>query len=194
VVLQGVTDSLPAILAVEAESRTLDARVRFGVIPPSTLSTMRAGEIALSDPVLLERGSEAPGTLASDTVLNAMLPASALAPEERNVRVFWESYGIKPGDTVTIAVRVTGDRTVGRLRRIGIALNLTADPNNSVGVQWTEPDARRATRTLSGPVPVQMRLMSLNLSQLAPGPYVIEIRMQKGSVIARSQRRFSLMP
>ena len=185
---------LPAILAVEAASRTLDARVRFGVIPPPPLSTMRAGEIALSDPVLLERGSDAPGLLATDSIFDAMIPSSALASDERNVRVFWESYGINPGDTVTISVRVTGDRTVGRLRRIGIALNLTSDPNNSVGVQWTEPNAQRTTRTLTGPVTVQMRLMSLNLSQLEPGPYVLEISMQKGSTVARSQRRFSLTP
>jgi hypothetical protein len=194
VVLQGVTDPLPAVLAVEAASRTLDARVRFGVVPPPTLASMRPGEIALSDPVLLERGSDAPGTLAGDDVLDAMIPSSALAANERNVRVFWESYGINSGDTVTVSIRVSGDATVGRLRRIGIALNLSSDPNNSVALQWTEPNAQRATRTLVGPVTVQMRLLSFNLTQLAPGPYLIEISMQKGTVIARSQRRFSLLP
>lgn len=195
VVLRGASDTLPAIMSIEASGRSLDARSRFGVVPPATLAAMRAGEIAISDPVLLEPAQGQSAMVAGDDELNAMLPSSELAADERAIRIFWESYGLAAGDSVRISVRVTRDVTVGRLRRIGIALNIATDPNNSVQVQWTEPNPQRATRSLVGPVPVQMRLLALNLSELVPGPYVLEISMQRpGGPIAQSQRRFSIIP
>lgn len=195
VVLEGVVDTVPALLSVEASSRMLDGRNRYGVVPPRTLASMQRGEIGLSDPVLLERGDTDLSALATGNVLEAMLPASNLGSDQRSLRVFWESYGINSGDTVTVAVRVTSDLTVGRLRRIGIALNVATDPVNSVEVRWNEPNAQHAIHTLIGPVTVQMRVLALNLAQLAPGPYVLEIGMQKGNgPMVRSQRRFSLEP
>jgi hypothetical protein len=192
--MQGQVDTLPAILSIEGVGRTLDARSRLGIMPPKTLASLRSREIALSDPVLLERGDDSPSALASDNVLDGMLPSSALDRTQGSVRVFWESYGVNPRDTVTVSVRVTRDVSVGRLRRIGILLNVATDPSSSVEVRWTEPNVQRATRTLVGPVTVQMRLLALNLSQLASGPYLLEIGMQRpNGPVVRSQRRFSIV-
>ena len=192
VVLQGSTDTLRALLAVEAEGQTIDARIRYGVAPPPTLSSMRSGDIAISDPVLLEPSNATGAASMTDSVLNAMLPSSVVGATQRNVRVFWESYGIRPGDTVAVTIRIGGDATVGRMRRIGIALNLASDPNNSIETRWVEPDGSRSTRVLAGPVVVQMRSIALDLSRLTPGPYLLEISMQKGATTVRSQRRFSV--
>jgi hypothetical protein len=109
--------------------------------------------------------------------------------------MYWETYGISARDTVTIAVTMTGDANISGLRRLGMALSLASDPNRSLSIRWTEPSPEHYTRTLAGPVPVQLRSLMLNISQLAPGPYLLRISVERaGAPIASSQRRVVLEP
>ena len=89
-----------------------------------------------------------------------------------------------------MTVSIASDQDIGSLRRLGMALNLASDPTRSLQIRWTEPNSQHNTRTLTGPVPVQLRSLVLNISQLTPGPYMLTVSIERpGSGIARSQRR-----
>ncbi|MGH9888278.1 MAG: hypothetical protein ACREBE_22280, partial [bacterium] len=85
----------PSIVGLEARANGIGAvaRTRFGITPPPPLSEMGAGEIAISEPVLLRaaRGGERP---VSDPqiAIDAMLGTTRLVGLER-VGVYWETYG-----------------------------------------------------------------------------------------------------
>lgn len=197
VVLRGITSSAPAVFAVEAiglgDSR-VNARTRYGATPPALLSAMRPGEVAVSEPVVIDvRGRDFGARTPADTLLDHMVGSLRFPATHRRLGVFWETYGVAAADTVTVRVRVRRDEEISAAQRIGMALNLTSDPNRPLDISWTEPDLQRATRTLSGPVPVQQRFLILNLEQLTPGAYVLDVRVERrGAAPAQSQRRVVL--
>lgn len=178
----------PQILSMEArcqQSRCGDARWRFGVQPPPTLSTMRRGEVAISAPAILSVPNVSTPANARifdqprEDLLDLLHPTTHLAAGERRIGVYWESYGLDAGDTVIVAIRVGLDTTLSRMRRVGVALGVASDPSSEVTVQWTEPNAARSTRTLAGPIPVQLRSVLLDLSPLKPGTYTLEVSAQR---------------
>lgn len=199
IVLRGEVSSEPAVFGIEAVALggvPLEARMRFGATPPPMLSTMRAGEIALSEPIILDvRGKDFGANTPADTLLDHVAGSLRFPQSNRRIGVFWETYGVDAGDTVTVRVQVRRDEAITAAQRIGMALNLASDPNRPLEISWTEPDLQRGTRTLRGPVPVQQRFLVLNLEQLAVGRYILEVRIdRRGSVPAQSRRRVVLEP
>jgi len=187
------------LLAVEAMgqgSSELDARTRFGVPLPPTLSAMTRGEVAISDPALLEATSGAGDErVAPESLLDHLLGSLSLDKGNRRLGLYWETYGIAARDTVTITVSMQGDANVSGLRRLGVALNVASDPNRTLSIRWTEPSPQHYARTLPGEIPVQQRSLMLNIAPLAPGPYVLRISVERpGRPIAVSQRRVVLEP
>lgn len=198
-VMQGMIPSAPTVIAVEAlgvNGRTADARARFGVTPPPTLSAMKAGEIAISEPVLLDaQGGKLDVSKPSESLLDQMLNTTHLDSRNKRIGVYWETYGVAPSDTVTISVRVATDQQLSGVRRLGMALNVASNPNREVVQSWTEPDPSKSTQTVSGRVPVTSRAVLLNLSLLQIDNYVLEVSVEKkdGS-IATARRRITIEP
>jgi len=197
VAMRGLIGPGPALVSIEASASggiPLDARVRFGVQPPVPLDSMKPREIALSDPVVIDLGEgKTDIRVPSEDLLDHMMGRVQLGATERRIGLYWESYGISATDTVTLSIRITSDAGLSAARRLGMAINVASNPNRSIEQRWTEPDAERGTRTLEGPVPVQMRTIVLNLSQLDPSPYIIEIRAEtRDGRVAVSERRVVL--
>lgn len=196
-VLQGDISAVPTIIGIEAlgtGTKRVDARARFGIIPPATLQAMRAGDIAISDPVLLD---------AQDGALNVDAPTDALLEEilntvhldlrHRRVGVYWETYGINATDTVTVSVTVATDQQLSAMRRLGMALNVAENPNSAVVQRWVEPDVNHAIRVQPGRVPVASRALLLNLGLLQVGAYVLEVSVERrDGKVATGRRRITI--
>jgi hypothetical protein len=199
VVLKADIAASPQLVAVEAigvGATSLNARIRHGIVPPEPLSAMAERTIAISDPALIDVRSEiANRVLPDESMLDHMLGSTILAADQRRIGVYWETYGVAAADTVTVTVSMASDQDIGSLRRLGMALNLASDPKRSLQIRWTEPSSEHNTRTLTGPVPVQLRSVVLNVSQLTPGPYMLTVSVERrGSGIARGQRRVLVAP
>ena len=199
VVLQSRILPAPRLLAVEAMgagATRLDARIRYGIVPPPPLSAMAPREIAISDPALIDMNAAAADSpLPDESMLERLLGTVTLGPEQRRVGLYWETYGVDAGDTVIVSVSMTSVQDLGGLRRLGMALNVASDPRRSLQIRWTEPSPQHNTRTLTGPVPVQLRSLVLNMSQLSPGPYALTVSIERPGVgSASSQRRVVVAP
>jgi len=192
-VMQGVIPPAPTVIAVEAigtGTRAVDARARFGVVPPPTLQSMRAGDIAVSDPVLLDvQNGKVNVDMPGDSLLDHMLNTVHLNSRTRRVGVYWETYGVASTDTVTVSVRVATDEQLSAIRRLGMALNLAQNPNREVVQSWTEPDARRGSKTVDGRVPIGPHAIVLNLGLLQPDSYVLEVSVVRRDGTAATGRR-----
>ncbi|MEO7997562.1 MAG: hypothetical protein ABI852_08960 [Gemmatimonadaceae bacterium] len=196
--MQGRISSVPTLFALEISDPKpdgVDARTRRGIIPPATLSAMKPGEVALSDPAILRIALGDSGLASpSDALLNQMAGSTniSLASLHR-IGVYWESYGIRDNDTVSVSVRMVRRESLSAFRRLGMAINVAGNPNSSVKITWREPDRGHIRRTIDGAVPIQVRTVLLDISNLQPGPYDLITEMSKGpNVIATSSRRISV--
>lgn len=179
--LRGQASSDSSILAIEAVGlppAELDARMRFGFAPPRPLSAMAARDIAVSDIAILTPRSPRELEAPTDSLLRFLYPRRSLSSRERRVTLYWESYGTQPRDSASIVLRVARDNDVGLWQRVGVAVGLSDDPARGIEVRWRDESAGSGVTTLAGPVPAQMRALSLDLSALGPGRYAIDVRMQ----------------
>jgi hypothetical protein len=192
-VLFGPIESRPTLAAVEfpAVSATGPAggRTRFSVAPPAPLSSMRSGEFAISDLVVLtppSAGDQYPAE--TERVLPFMAGSTTFA-RGRRVGVYWETYGFAPDDSVEFAVWIERYTAQGLLRRFGIALNVATDRNTPVAQSWTETRLGRNANVIPGRVPVIGRSIVLDASALTPGEYWLDVVARKpGSEPVRSRR------
>lgn len=193
VVLRGLIAPAPYVVSIEARETSadgIDARSRFGATPPKPLAAMTRGEIAISDPVLLELGVGESAPVPDEGVLLKMKSTTRLGGANRRVALYWETYGLSATDTIKVSVRLVGERDLTLLERVAVAMRVGNNPNATVIQEWTEPDAQRGTRTIAGVVPIQMRTIVLNLSQLQSGPYRIVVGIaRKEGIVAAGQRR-----
>jgi len=199
VVLQSTIAPGPQLVAVEAmgiAASRMDTRIRYGIVSPAPLNAMARGEIGISEPAVIDvRGDVANLQLPDESLLDHLLGTVVLGADQRRIGLYWETYGVAAGDTVTVTVSMASDQDIGSLRKLGMALNLASDPKRSLQIRWTEPNSQRNTRTLTGPVPVQLRSLVLNISQLSPGPYVLTVSIERaGSGVASGQRRVLVAP
>lgn len=196
--LRGRLSGEPSLLGIEALGRAsdgLDARTRFGFSPPRPLSALVADEPAVSDLALLPPLSAAQLAAPSDTLLHLLRPSSMLAANDRRLSLYWESYNTRPSDSVQIVLRVVPENGASLLRRLGIAARLISDPTEGVEVRWLDSEPLGGQTTLVGPVPAQMRAITLDLGRLKPGRYLIDLRMQrKDGRMAVQQTAVELLP
>ena len=86
----------------------------------------------------------------------------------RRLGVFWELYGARQGSDstpATMALTVTREGGGGWLRRAAQSLGLVG-PHRNVRLEWQE---------LPPPGPIAPRSLVVDLSDLAPGRYLIEV-------------------
>jgi hypothetical protein len=163
-----------------APSKLPAGRLRVGAVPPTTLSALAAGVFAVSEPLILldDIGGRIPLTTVLDA-LDAVAPSTEVkagAP----LTIYWESYGIAPDQAVTHAVWLERLTDQGALRRLGIRLNIAADLNTPVAVQWDEERVGpRAVPITDGPVPIVGRTITLNTEGLSAGVYRLSVAIAR---------------
>ena len=187
----------PSILSIEARTtwpQSPTARTRFGIVPPPPLSAMGQGEIAISEPVLIrapapdERPASDP-----DVALGRMLGSTRVMDLQR-VGVYWETYGIAANDSVDVAVKIDRLGQPGMFRRLGNALHIADRVDGSATVSWKEPQPAAATTTIPGPVPIQGRNVTIDLSRLVPDKYSVTVIVSRGGgQIASASRQFEIV-
>ncbi len=188
--------STPLVLSAELFSRTQPAqalRYRYGVRPPPTLHAMGPAEVALSGLLLMRLPDRTlPAPHDPDTAARYMA-GSLTFDRAAPVAVYWESYGLNPGDTVEVNVGVRRDNARSGARVAAAALGLASSLRDSITVRWTEPDARRGATVLSASKPIIGRSLTLDLAALPVGEYMMSIeRRTRAGVAAKSERRFEL--
>ena len=74
-----------------------------------------------------------------------------------------------------------------------MALRVAHDINGSVAVRWGEPQAGHESWTIPGVVPILARSIRLDLSQIEPGHYIVQVMVGRhGALPAVSSREFVL--
>jgi hypothetical protein len=170
--------SRPVVLSVEIPPDVSilapAARVRYGVRPPAALSALRAGEVAVSQPVLVEvgAGADAVAPTGPDAALGRLLP-SRLA--QGQLGVYWESYGVAAADSIEVAVALTQEAG-GVLTRAGRLVGLVPTRTTPVVTSWMErPGGSGRVVVEEGPVPVLGRGVVLDVSSVPAGVYWLEV-------------------
>ena len=181
----------PGVLAVEHRVRRagLDgARARYGVPELLTTGELPAGRCALSQPALIEARDARPGVTRSA----ALLPSLSLS--DRAVGVLWESYGVRPFDTVTVSVEVRAERTSSVLGVFGRPFGRGNSGPQSIAIQWTEPNGPAITRRVALETPTLERRLTVNLEQLRRGWYVLQLQIETaaGCQAVSAPRRFEV--
>lgn len=169
--------SKPAVVGAElpAAKGEVSARTRFGITPPLPLVTLRPGEAAISDPVLIETTDAPPP--GPDEALQYMLGSTRVRGAK--VGVYWETYGYAAGDSVDVAVIISRHEPISRVRRLGMLLHVAHDLNGQVAVRWGEPTPGHSSWTVPGTVPIQARSIRLDLSRIEPGHYTVQVLVGK---------------
>jgi hypothetical protein len=183
----------PIVLSTEIHHRTLNEpalRLRMGVHPPPTLRDMRAGDVAMSMPVFLRLPNRSMPLPTEEAEIKRYMAGSTQFSRNEVLAMYWESYGITPGDTVQVDLRIRriDDRNV--LRVIGAMFGVVASHRDSVSIKWTEPDGSRATKLLPAQIPVIARAIAIDINGIVPGEYSALIEMRKGATVVRGERAF----
>ena len=109
----------------------------------------------------------------------------------KKIGVYWETYGYAAGDSVDVAVHHHAAREAEQNPRLGMKLRVAHDINGSVAVRWTEPQAGHDSWTIPSKVPIQARAVALDLSQLEPGHYTVQVLAgRRGGLPVSSTREF----
>lgn len=161
----------PALVAVELrdESTQRAARARIGVAPGDTVE----GRVALSDLLLFTADSTiatALDSVVSKAIIDGRIPAGA------RLGIFWEMYGLDPGEGVTASVGLVPDQA-GFFRRAAERAHL-AEPKAPVRLRWE--DTPEVLGSVGG------RVLVLALDGVAEGNYTVELTL---SVAGQPTRR-----
>lgn len=152
----------PRLVAVElVDSATgRGARGRDGIEAPSDSAT----RVALSDLLLFTVDGQEAATL--DEVMSRAIAGPRVEGGSR-LGLFWEMYGLRPGERVTASVGIVPHEP-GWLRRVAERANL-AEPREPRKLQWSD------TPSISGSV--GGRTLVLDLTGIPEGRYRIELAL-----------------
>lgn len=195
--LQGEFTSQPLVLSAEVHARTQREpahRLRFGLTPVPSLHTMKAGEVAISQPVFMTVASRDAALPNNADAASLFMTGRVEFNRTENLALFWESYGFSPDDSVRFQLRVSRADDVNLLRRLGAAIGVASGLRDSVSITWSERDARSGGASiLAISKPVIGRSVALDLKALPAGVYSVSIEMRdKNGAVARNERTFVL--
>jgi hypothetical protein len=92
-----------------------------------------------------------------------------------------------------MTLRVTQEDRPGLLRRIGSRLGIADAGQTSIVMRWRDDKSRAGTATMIGNVPVRGRSIVIDLSQMKPGHYSLEIGAARpGESPANSRRQLTI--
>ena len=173
--LKGHVRAAPFILSVEIAPRVAHEpwhRLRRGVRPPTPLRQMRADEIAVSEPIIIDGSTSSDEPVTADDAVRRMLGGETVR-RDRAVGVYWETYGFGSSDTLDITVQLVRDDEPGSARRIGAALGLADSRRDSVSIRWRTPDARYGSTVIVAARSTIARSVTLDLRALPRGAYIV---------------------
>ncbi len=193
-VLVGTAAPRPAVAAIEFPGDSAAGlpagRTRVGIAPPPPLAALAPGAVALSDPVLLRPPAAEDALPVATAEVLATMAGSPTIPRGTRLGLYWETYGFAATDTVAFAVGIARATADGRLRRLGVRLNVTPDRTTPVAVAWTETAPGRNATVLAGPVPIIGRSLVLDTAALPPGTYWLELVVSRaGAAPVRARRQ-----
>jgi hypothetical protein len=197
VILQGAMSSAPTMLSLELPRRppaiAPALRARWSVDPPPTLETFREGELAVSMPAIYVLPEDDRDIVPVPDSIIPRLYGSLRFETPGRVGIYWETYGAKPGDTLDVAIwleRVTGQ---GVVRSLGIVLRVAEDLNTPIAISWREPRLGTLSSVLPTRVSTVARSVALNLGDLTPGAYRLEVAVARpGEPAVRGRTRIEV--
>ena len=155
----------PLVISLEMLNKTKGSAGRARFAPKLPVAGTRLG---LSDLLLYTPRDSAPSSLrdAIPRVLHALR-----APLNRQIGVFWETYGIRPqGERVDYAL-IVAPEDESLLHRALAKLHVV-DPDQSLSLQWQEvPSASNG---------IASRGLTVDLSRLRPGHYSMRLMLTSG--------------
>jgi hypothetical protein len=178
----------PTVVGLEVNrggARIAGARTRFGIsVIPSHVNS--AGACALSEPILLD--AKVLNGADSEKLQHGMLSDLAFRRPEK-IGLLWESYGVRAGDSVTLAVRVTGVQDRGGLARAAQSLGIVGQQEVAIAVSWKEPTPARRVQAIPAMVPTLRRDLMLDIASLRSGTYAVQVTMTAAGCEATSPAR-----
>jgi hypothetical protein len=190
-------DAHPGLQIVSAEVLDVDrdsapaGRARFSIDAPPGLGALLSRDIDVSEAGLFaapDTGLALPRSF--DEGVARMLPTSDLHNVKR-LGVFFEIYGVAPGEPVDLTLRVVQEDRPGFLRRIGGRLGIADAGQASILMHWRDNySGIVSSASMIGSVPVQWRSIVIDLSQVKSGHYALEIgaaRPGESPVVSRRQ-------
>lgn len=165
-------------LAIEGTAGRAVGRARFAVSPPPPLATMGPGEKAISDIVLLEPEELPVETTPTPQLLRGLRASQSVLSGNR-VRLYWETYGYAPADTLEVALGIRRIDEPSALRRLAITFQLASDPNQPMAISWQRSHANVGAALNPGGVPVIPHAVVINLERLGAGDYEIVVAVRK---------------
>src|SRR5215831_773634 len=156
----------PLVISLEAldSARGVAERARFAPKLP-----VAGGRLSLSDLLLYTPQDSPPKSLAEamPRALHALR-----VPSNRQVGVFWETYGVRPGgESLDYAVLVT-PADEGFMHRALVKLHVV-EPDRSLSLEWHE--------TTSAANGIASRGVTVDLSHLRPGRYSMRLMLTSGT-------------
>lgn len=186
----------PIVLSAEVLPRSeglAALRSRYAVNPPPSLEQMNPSDFALSEPVIIRLPNSTMLPPSDEASVLRLMAGTTTISKVDPIAFYWESYGFAAGDTVQIELKVRQNDNRSASRVLGAAVGLASALRDSVSIRWTEPDGQRSSTVIgSTSLPTIGRTIAINLNALPPGEYVAIIEMRKGTVSARSERKFSV--
>jgi hypothetical protein len=169
-------------------------RARFGITPPLPLSQLSADTLLLSDMILYRPFEIPPDGITIAAVKDSMLRSLDLVDPNR-IGVFWESYGVRDSDTTDVALRVVrfDDRGIVRRALSIFGVGASTAGSDSVTTSSRITNQRGAPAQVVGNVPLRSHTMTLNVSSLLPGRYLLELLVSRpGRPAAVTRREFTI--
>jgi hypothetical protein len=196
-VFRSMTAPGPQLASLELTGRRrqgLTVRTRFGFSAPPTLRSMKSGEIAISD-IALVRPMDS-GDLSNDpaVTLTRMFGTTELRGQKK-LGVFWETYGLLPQDTIEFSFRIERhEPSANVLRRFGFAIGIGLRRDAGVTYAWKEPRPDKSLLIVPGAVPTVARTLTVDISTLEPGPWMISITVKRpGQPEVEARREFMVL-
>lgn len=184
--------SSPLVMSAEILPRTLLDRAmrrRYAVQPPPTLRDMKAGDVALSDPVVMRMPNRTMAVPTDQQNVLRYMAGDLTFVRDEPLALYWESYGFQPGDTLDVELKFRHVDEPNVAQRLLGAVGIGGS-SDSVSIKWTEPDLHHAVVILGGAKPTVGRSVAVDLTALQGGTYVLSMEMRKGKTVsARSERR-----
>jgi|GEM_PF-2292846 len=195
--LRGQFAPQPLVMSAEIAARTQREpahRLRFGLHPDPSLQTMKAGEVAISQPVFMSVASREAALPNNADAASLFMTGRLEFSRSESLALFWESYGFSPDDSVQFELRINRNDDVNFARRVGAALGVASALRDSVSIRWAEADARSGGASiLLAAKPVIGRAVALDVNALPAGTYIVSMEMRgKNGQVARNDRPFVL--
>jgi hypothetical protein len=159
----------PVIISLEVLDSANHSAERTRFAPKLPVAGTR---LSLSDLLLYSPMDSTPPRSLDEAVPLAL--HAMTAPSNRQIGVFWETYGVRPeGETFDYAVEVE-PVDEGLIHRALVGLHVT-DPDRGLDIRWRE------SPSIEGGI--ASRGVTVDLSRLRPGQYRVRVMLTSGTAL-----------